>query len=67
MPNLKRPSYPNGLPDSTENRLGRRVFRSNEPILPPTPPEQRFRPVSALRLYRFLYKLAFLLIVRRWY
>ena len=51
IPECKRPSYPNGLLESTENGLRRRrshrLCRSNVPILSPTPQEQRFHPVSA--------------------
>ncbi len=51
MPNLKRPSYPNGLLDSPDNaprrRKSHRFSRSNVPILPSTVQEQRFRPVLA--------------------
>ena len=44
-------SNPNGLLDSTKNRLRRReshrLSRSNAPTLPPTPQEQGFRPFPA--------------------
>ena len=48
VPNLNRPSYPNGLLDSTENGLRRReshrLSGSNAPILLLALPEQRLRP-----------------------
>ncbi len=54
IPILKRPSYPNGLLDSTDNaphrRKSHRFSRSIVPILPPMPPGQGNRPVSQTRL-----------------
>lgn len=51
LSDLNRLYYTNGLLDSSENGLCRpesRLFaRSMRPILPLTPPGQRFRPVSA--------------------